>query len=222
LEAATSGFDPAFDIAKAPNPPGNTYVALSSMRPDWDHNLGNRFAHDFQGPVETDSWIEWNLQMESSADSVHLGWNLVEIPEEYEIGYNFGDGLLFHDLREMSEMVVSGNIQIIIRVGSTVLGNDEGMTLPSVFALHQNYPNPFNPVTTINYDLPKEADVVIRIHDIMGREIVELVNDNQLPGYKTVNWNGINANGLPVSAGMYFYSIHAGEFHSTRKMIFLK
>jgi len=93
---------------------------------------------------------------------------------------------------------------------------------PVAFRVYNNYPNPFNPITSINYDLPKKADVVITIHDIIGREIVELVNENQLPGYKTINWNGINANGLPVSTGLYFYSIHAGEFHSMMKMIFLK
>jgi hypothetical protein len=93
---------------------------------------------------------------------------------------------------------------------------------PVAFRVYNNYPNPFNPITTINYDLPKKADVVIMIHDINGREIVELVNENQLPGYKTINWNGINANGLPVSTGLYFYYIHAGEFHSMMKMIFLK
>ena len=222
MEDATSGFDAPYDIAKAPNPPGDDYVNLSSMRPDWEHGLGDRFAYDFQGPIDQDSWIEWDLLVESNQDSVHIEWELIDIPDEYEIGYNVGDGIFFQDLRETNELNVSGSSQIIIRVGSSVLGNDQDITLPSVFALHQNYPNPFNPVTTINYDIPKETDVIIKVHDIMGREVSVLVKEKQMPGYHAVNWNGKNANGSPVSAGMYFYTIKTDGFHSMKKMIFLK
>ena len=222
MEDATLGFDASYDIAKAPNPPGNDYVTLSSMRPDWGHELGDRFAYDFQGPIDQDSWIQWDLLIDSNQDSVHIEWELIDIPDEYEIGYNFGDGLFFQDLREVNQLNVSGSSQIIIRVGAMVLGNDNGITIPSVFALHQNYPNPFNPVTTINYDIPKETDVTIKVHDIVGREISVLVKGKQMPGYHTVNWNGKNANGSPVSAGMYFYTIKTDEFHSMKKMIFLK
>ena len=94
--------------------------------------------------------------------------------------------------------------------------------VPKEFALHNNYPNPFNPVTTINYDLPKEAKVLLIVYDLMGREVARL-NDSFMPaGYHSVQWNSRNQYGAQVSAGVYFYHIQAGEFIKTQKMILLK
>ena len=94
--------------------------------------------------------------------------------------------------------------------------------VPKEIALHNNYPNPFNPVTTINYDLPKEAKVLLIVYDLMGREVARL-NDSFMPaGYHSVQWNSRNQYGAQVSAGVYFYHIQAGEFIKTQKMILLK
>jgi hypothetical protein len=106
----------------------------------------------------------------------------------------------------------------------------DGNLIPDVFALHQNYPNPFNPVTTISYDLPEVAQVVISIYDIMGREVKTLVNLEQIAGFKSVVWDATNNMGQPVSAGMYLYRItalqqnggQAGSFHQVKKMVLLK
>ena len=93
---------------------------------------------------------------------------------------------------------------------------------PEVFALHQNYPNPFNPQTIINYDIAKGSLVNITIFDMLGKEIRNLVNVNQLAGYHSIQWDARNDAGEGVSAGMYIYAIQAGEFRSTKKMILLK
>ena len=90
------------------------------------------------------------------------------------------------------------------------------------YKLHDAYPNPFNPITTLSYNLPKDELVNIKIYDIMGRVINNLVNDNQNSGYKSVQWNATNNQGQQVSAGVYLYSIEAGEFRQTKKMILLK
>ena len=84
------------------------------------------------------------------------------------------------------------------------------------------YPNPFNPVTTIRYELPKEDLVNIIIYDMTGRAIKTLINRSQTAGYKSIQWDATNNLGHPVSAGMYIYSIQAGEFRQTRKMVLLK
>ena len=94
--------------------------------------------------------------------------------------------------------------------------------VPEVFALHQNYPNPFNPQTIINYDIAEESFVNITIFDMLGREIRNLVNVNQLAGYHSIHWNARNDAGEGVSAGMYIYVMQAGEFRSNKKMILLK
>ena len=99
--------------------------------------------------------------------------------------------------------------------------HDESI-IPNEFALHQNFPNPFNPSTRISYALPVPADVSIIIYDVLGREVVTLVSESQTAGYKSVQWSGTDMRGHQVSAGMYMYVIHAGEFMQTRKMLLLK
>ena len=95
-------------------------------------------------------------------------------------------------------------------------------TIPQIFALHQNYPNPFNPTTSISYDLPKNEFVSINVFDLMGRKVKTLVNKEQIAGFRTVKWDATNNTGHPVSAGMYIYTIQAGGFRQTRKMVLLK
>ena len=94
--------------------------------------------------------------------------------------------------------------------------------VPDEFVLYPNYPNPFNPSTKIDYGLPKEASVQLVIFDILGREVVTLVDGIQKSGYRSVLWNGADAYGINVSAGMYFYLLQAGDFRQINKMILLK
>ena len=94
--------------------------------------------------------------------------------------------------------------------------------VPIEFNLYQNHPNPFNPFTTLEYDLPKDSFVTVTIYDMRGNVINNLVNTNQSSGYKSVQWDATNNQSQPVSAGLYLYSIEAGEFRQTKKMIFLK
>ena len=97
----------------------------------------------------------------------------------------------------------------------------KGLT-PSIYNVSQNYPNPFNPVTTIKYKLPKIGFVNITVYDMLGNIINQLVNEIQNSGYKSAQWNAKNNQGNPVSAGVYLYSIKAGNFRQTKKMILLK
>ena len=94
--------------------------------------------------------------------------------------------------------------------------------MPKEFALYQNYPNPFNPITSLRYDLPNDGLVNITIHDMMGRIVKTLVNGSQTAGFKSVQWNATNDRNEPVSAGLYLYTIQAGEFRQTKKMLLLK
>ena len=95
-------------------------------------------------------------------------------------------------------------------------------TLPKQFVLYPAYPNPFNPTTTLRYEIPEDAIVNITIHDMMGRIVKILVNSSQTAGYKSIQWGATNDRNEPVSAGMYIYTIQAGEFRQTRKMVLLK
>ena len=102
------------------------------------------------------------------------------------------------------------------------LSLNESIFIPTDFIVYQNYPNPFNPITSLRYDLPEDVYVSIMIYDMLGNVVNNLVNTKQSFGYKTVQWNATNNQGQPVSAGVYLYSIEAGDFRQIKKMILLK
>ena len=90
-------------------------------------------------------------------------------------------------------------------------------TGPKEFKLEQNFPNPFNPTTTIQYQLPQDARVTLKVYDILGSEVATLVNEEQQAGYKEVKFNGSN-----IASGMYVYRLTAGNYISTKKMMVVK
>ena len=94
--------------------------------------------------------------------------------------------------------------------------------LPSIYTLHQNYPNPFNPTTKINYEMPEDALVKVVIFDVMGRNVKTLMNEIQSSGYHSILWDATNDMGEDISAGMYIYTILAGEYRSSKKMVLIK
>lgn len=86
--------------------------------------------------------------------------------------------------------------------------------LPTHFRVAQNYPNPFNPSTKITYALPMQSNVILKVYDVLGREIATLVNEKKQAGEYRVEWNAPG-----YSSGVYFYRIVAGDLVQTRKMI---
>ncbi len=99
----------------------------------------------------------------------------------------------------------------------------EAGLVPTDFELTQNFPNPFNPSTSIRYGLPADEKVTLRIYDVLGREIIRLVDGSrQKAGFHVVNWNGRNREGLPVASGLYVYRITAGKYSKARKMLLVK
>jgi len=94
--------------------------------------------------------------------------------------------------------------------------------LPVKPNLSQNYPNPFNPITTIRYDLPEDSHVFIKIYDILGREVRTLINYEQTAGYKSIEWDGKNNNGLFLGSGVYIYQMSTEDFTNYKKMLILR
>jgi flagellar hook assembly protein FlgD len=90
------------------------------------------------------------------------------------------------------------------------------------FILYDNYPNPFNPSSNISYSISNGEHVSIYIFDVNGRKVIELVDDYKSAGTYSIDWNGKNEKGMPVSGGVYFYSIYSEDFRQTKKMILLK
>ena len=92
---------------------------------------------------------------------------------------------------------------------------------PQEFALNQNYPNPFNPSTKILYTLEKAVHVSLKVYNILGIEVATLVNNHQEAGSYSVQF-GTAKSISNLSSGVYFYSLEAGSFISTRKLLLLK
>ena len=109
-----------------------------------------------------------------------------------------------------------------VRVYEASTLSNQAETVPDHLVLLQNYPNPFNPVTTLRYELSQESFVNITIYDMLGNVVKNIVSQNQNPGYKSIQWNATNNLGQPVSTGLYFYTIQAGDFIQTKKVLLLK
>jgi photosystem II stability/assembly factor-like uncharacterized protein len=90
-------------------------------------------------------------------------------------------------------------------------------SLPTTYALHQNYPNPFNPTTTIEFALPRFAFVTLRVYDLLGRQVGELVNEKLTAGTYKTQWD---ARG--VASGVYLYRLMVGDFLETKKLLLLR
>jgi hypothetical protein len=89
--------------------------------------------------------------------------------------------------------------------------------IPKDYTLYQNYPNPFNPTTTINYDLPKNSHITLKVYDALGREVATLVDQE-----KTAGSYQATVDGSRFASGVYFYRIEAGTFSQTKKLLLVK
>lgn len=115
-------------------------------------------------------------------------------------GYAFGEaGTVYHTDNGGNVGITSGS--------NTVMS----------YSLSQNYPNPFNPVTRINFSIPKNGLVQIRVYDLTGREVQTLLNEMKTSGEYSINFNGSS-----LSSGVYFYKLITNEFVETKKMILIK
>ena len=118
--------------------------------------------------------------------------------------------------------LINGDLYDLRSNFDSVSNYKEENSFPYSFYVKQNYPNPFNPRTFLQYYLPKELFVKIIIYDILGNKVNNLFKANQSSGHKFIQWDAMNNQGEPVSAGIYLYSIEAGNFKEIRKMILLK
>ena len=104
----------------------------------------------------------------------------------------------------------------VIKSGA-ILSTNEAPALPARFALQQNYPNPFNPSTTIRYDLPQPANVVLEVFNTAGQQVAVLVNGLREAGSYEVTFDARS-----LASGAYIYRLRAGDHIETRKMLYLR
>lgn len=107
----------------------------------------------------------------------------------------------------------------ILKVTDVVTEVNQINTLtPSEFSLAQNYPNPFNPTTTINFSIPNSSDVSIKVYDALGKEVASLVNEYKNAGNYSVDFTAASN----LTSGIYFYTMSAGNFTQTKKLMLVK
>jgi hypothetical protein len=99
----------------------------------------------------------------------------------------------------------------------TLTRSDDELNTPADYHLFQNYPNPFNASTTIRYSLPHKRRVTLRIYDLLGREILKLIDEEKPAGVYEITWNA-----SPYPSGVYFLRMNAGKFSETRKVVMVK
>jgi len=113
-----------------------------------------------------------------------------------------------------------GEIRGQVNLATTITGVelvDETAGIPEEFNLYQNYPNPFNPTTTIRFELKQSGQTVLKIYDLLGKEVFRLVDEELSAGSYKVTFD---ANSLP--SGIYFYRLESSSFNKVRKMILLR
>ena len=194
--------------------------------PDWDSSaivdLFSRHAHKRMGYTWRSDGSSFNpgkldyiFYSDATIDTGnHYTLNTLAMDTETLNEY----GLQWNDTQEASD-----HLPRVFDISlDDAVGINETQLFPEQVKLFPNYPNPFNPVTTLRYDLLEDALVNITIYDMMGRVVKTLIDDQQTAGYRSTQWDATNDAGQPVSAGLYLYTIQAGEFRQTKKMVLLK
>lgn len=118
---------------------------------------------------------------------------------------------------DLTEKIYASNGYLYRSIHSTTSIVNEPNFFPLNFLLTQNYPNPFNPTTTVSYQIPERGFVSLKIYDILGREVVTLVNEEKPVGSYEVQFNGTS-----LTSGIYFYQLSTGNYTDTKKMILLR
>ena len=165
-------------------------------------------------------------------DEVKLTFKDIEtVPKEFEVWLVDEAVTVTQNLRERNQYSVAGvgedhpkRLKLVVGKPDFISNNLEiDQSIPTRFELSQNFPNPFNPATTIRYGLPTEEKVTLKVYNVLGQEVVTLVNDEpKRAGFHIAIWNGRTAAGTVVSSGVYFLRLRAGDFVQTRKMILIE
>jgi hypothetical protein len=136
---------------------------------------------------------------------------------EYEILIS-----MYHSIEVQPNIYNTRYVTKIYKPDSTTSINDAGEILPNTTMLYQNYPNPFNPQTKINFELNKLEKVSIKVYNVLGKEIKQLLQENLPSGEHNIQWDGKDNLGITLPSGVYFIQMIAGSYQKTIKTILLK
>ena len=132
-------------------------------------------------------------------------------------GYTFNTNGYYNPIAPQGDAVRILNYIRLVRDVSTTGVNESSIESPTKFKLEQNYPNPFNPSTTISFSIPFTGDTSLKIYNIIGQEVAELVNEYLLLGNYSFKWNAENQ-----PSGIYFYKLVTDSYSEMKKMVLIK
>ncbi|MBN2356040.1 beta-propeller fold lactonase family protein, partial [candidate division KSB1 bacterium] len=194
--------------------PGSHIKIISLSVPD----PTSRFA----GRIICNGKAVQNAVVRASQSSVEKGVATTNASGDYSI-FNLQSGTYEIDInasgyypQSLTGQTVDIGRTTILNFNLTSTGIKSQENTIRKYALYQNYPNPFNPITTIRFELPECCLVVLKVYDLLGREVVILADRQYQPGQYSVDFD---ATGL--ASGIYFYKLIIGQFHSMKKMVLL-
>jgi hypothetical protein len=193
----------------------NSEVAAGAILLHFDHKGG-----EFGQPALTDR--ARGLTVLSHDDGSQLRVLVYGMGKEGSIAA--GDGpILTIPVRGVEMSPTLSKVEAVDWSGNTIpAAGGASADLPRRFALYQNIPNPFNAATRISFCLPSEGEASLRVYNVLGQLIVNLVEGTLGPGHHEFTWGGADSHGLPVATGVYFYSLHFKDAVVSRKMVTVK
>ena len=187
-------------------------------------------ASDIPGGIPTvDGWHKMKVEVKTLNADTTAFWcyfddqELLGCPIYDTTDYRMSSGKYGVFSFQQDEDGIPGYFDnVVVNSLITSVEDNSNGTIPTTMMLEQNYPNPFNPETQISYQLADGGYISLTIHDLLGREIKTLVSEDQPSGNYTVSWNGRDESGNIVPSGIYLYSLKAGSFTESKKMILMK
>ena len=177
----------------------------------------------FQKTAQLNSTIPNELMVLSKCDEErgYLELDMANLSAQVIGSGDIFGHLIFEPMRE-NYGGITAVYDIIDDQNSVSQGKTQIIALPKEFALHQNFPNPFNPNTSLRYELPTATNVVLVVYDILGREVIRLVDEHKEAGYHQVIWQGQDRFGRDLASGVYIYRIVTPQYSRAKKMLLLK
>ncbi len=209
------------DFGLRPRHRNGTYTVRGRIRDAENRPLQGILIRAISG----DGDVEVSAVTDASGD-----YALIDLPAgDYKVdasGVGYEDGYFGGTNEQNAASIAVGNGQDFTGANMNMAPDnvtsisDENTTVPDAFALSQNYPNPFNPETRINYQLSENSQVTLKIFNLLGQEVVTLVNEEQRTGVYTVKWNGKDSFGRQAATGIYIFQMQAGDkFIMSKRML---
>ncbi len=174
----------------------------------------NQYVEDIDNP---DSTLHWSV---TGNDSVRISIDPITNMAELSVPLTYsGTETLVFTVTDDSLALDSDTLIVDVLPLLIIIENNN---IPTNYFVSQNYPNPFNPITTLKFDIPIATNTSVVIYDLLGREIIRLLEDRLEPGYYKISWDGKTSLGIDAPTGIYIARLLTPEYSKSIKMLLLK